>query len=313
MTLLLSDPRFQLHDTGWHPECAARLSEIAAELKQSGLAQRCTSLPFDAIDETAIIELHTIEVLETVRAASQGGGGRIESDTVVSPASFDVGKLAAGACVAAVDAVLDGRDRNAFCIVRPPGHHATPTQSMGFCLFNSIALAANHALKRGLNRVLIIDWDVHHGNGTQDIFYRDERVMFLSAHRYGFGFYPGTGAADETGAGPGLGWNKNAPLRYGISRREYLDTFRLAVESCAAQSRPDLILISAGFDAHRLDPVGSLSLEVEDFAELSQTVLDVADVHTQGRVVSCLEGGYNVEMLAKSVAVHLESLLSDRS
>jgi len=310
MTLLFSDPRFLQHDTGRHPECAARLEAISQELAQTGLISRCEQRAFDSLAESAILELHAPVVLETVRALAQQGGGRSDPDTIVSAASFEVATLAAGACVAAVDAIVEGGDRNALCLVRPPGHHATPTRVMGFCLFNNIALAAHRAVERGCDRVLVVDWDVHHGNGTQDIFYRDERVMFLSVHRYGFGFYPGTGNSDETGAGPGLGWTRNVPMSFGITRREYHDEFRRAVESCAAQARPELVLISAGFDAHRLDPVGGLCLEIEDFAELTKTVLDVADVHAKGRVVSCLEGGYNVEMLAKSVAVHLETLLA---
>src|SRR5262249_18613126 len=237
-------------------------------------------------------------------------------DTVVSAQSYAVALAAAGACVAAMDAVLASGDqgapeRNALCLVRPPGHHATPTRSMGFCLFNNIALAADHArVAHGLNRLLIVDWDVHHGNGTQDIFYADPTVMFFSIHRYGQGFYPGTGAADETGTGPGLGFTLNAPIRYGTARRDYLARFERDLEKAADKIKPELVLVSAGFDAHARDPIGSLGLEAEDFVVLTQRVLDVAKTHAAGRLVSCLEGGYNLEALAECVQAHLEQVLT---
>jgi acetoin utilization deacetylase AcuC-like enzyme len=214
---------------------------------------------------------------------------------------------AAGACCAAVDAVLAGQAKTALCLVRPPGHHATPRRAMGFCLFNNVALAARHALtNHQLNRVLIVDWDVHHGNGTQDLFYEDDQVFFLSAHR--FPFWPGSGREDETGSGKGLGYTKNVPVRFGTPRKGYQDHFTQAVEAAATKIKPELVLISAGFDAHAQDPIGSLGLEVEDFGTLTDRVLDVAKVHSQGRVVSCLEGGYHLTRLAESVALHLEHL-----
>ena len=181
---------------------------------------------------------------------------------------------------------------------------------MGFCLFNNIALAARHARKvHGLNRVLIIDWDVHHGNGTQDVFYDDPSVFFLSIHRYGHGFYPGTGAADETGQGPGLGTTLNVPIRYGTSRSDFRDKAARAIETAADASKPELVLLSAGFDAHRLDPIGRLGLEAEDFADLTRLALAVAATHAGGRLVSCLEGGYHWQATAESVAAHLQTLL----
>jgi acetoin utilization deacetylase AcuC-like enzyme len=254
--------------------------------------------------------VHAERQIEFVRDVVGRGGGRLEADTVVSPDSDQVARAAAGVGVAAVDAVLAGKDGNALCLVRPPGHHATPDHSMGFCLYNNIALAARHALKaHQLNRVLIVDWDVHHGNGTQDIFYQDPQVTFFSIHRYGAGFYPGTGAADETGGGPGLGHIFNAPVRYGTPREEYHARFRSALANAVEKSKPELVLISAGFDAHRLDPVGSLGLEVDDFAALTREVLQVAAAHAQGRVVSFLEGGYHLQALADGIRIHLEELL----
>jgi acetoin utilization deacetylase AcuC-like enzyme len=311
MTLLFTDPVFLEHDTGNHPETAERLRAIGRMLDESGLRGRCTPGTFDRLDPAVLRSVHIPTVEERVRRLAEHGGGHLDADTVVSPASYRVALAAAGACVAAVDAVLGGANCTALCLVRPPGHHATPTHSMGFCLFNNVALAARHArTKHGVNRVLIVDWDVHHGNGTQDIFYEDPSVAFLSIHRYGHGFYPGTGAADETGRGPGLGTTFNVPILFGTPRQEYRDQFTRALEKAADRSKPELVLVSAGFDAHRLDPIGSLGLEEEDFAELTRLVLDVAQTHAGGRLVSCLEGGYHWQATAESVRAHLDGLLA---
>jgi acetoin utilization deacetylase AcuC-like enzyme len=218
--------------------------------------------------------------------------------------------LSAGGCAAAVDGVMRGPEKTALTLTRPPGHHATPTRSMGFCMFNNVALAADHARHiHGLDRILIVDWDVHHGNGTQDIFYGDPNVTFVSIHRYGAGFYPGTGAADESGTGAGLGSTINVPLRAGTMFKTYFDRFREAVESAASRCKPQLIILSAGFDAHCEDPIGQFTLATEDFIELTKVMLELANVHCDGRLVSCLEGGYNLRALAASVAGHLETLL----
>jgi acetoin utilization deacetylase AcuC-like enzyme len=244
-----------------------------------------------------------------VAALAQRGGGRLDSDTVVSPASFDVAQLAAGAACDAVDRVLAGDDKTALCLVRPPGHHAIPERGMGFCLFNNIAVAASVALsEHQLDRVLIVDWDVHHGNGTQDTFYADGRVGFFSIHRWPF--YPGTGAVDETGTGDGLGATRNLPIQFGTPRARYMDTFRRELENFATRIRPQLVLVSAGFDSHRTDPIGSLGLEVEDFANLTKIVTDVAAAHAGGRIISMLEGGYNPPVLAECVESHLRGLLA---
>ena len=310
MTILISDPRFLLHDTGRHVETADRLRAITLRLQQTGLVERCTPLPFEPIDEIAIDRVHAPDVSRLLNRLVSEGGGFADPDTVVSEESPTVAKLAAGAACAAVDAILAGQDRTALCLIRPPGHHATPERSMGFCLFNNVALAARHALdQHQLNRILIVDWDVHHGNGTQDIFFADPRVMFLSIHRYGHGFYPGTGAVGETGTGPGLRFTRNVPLRFGTTRDAYFDAFSQAVEQCADKIRPELVLLSAGFDAHRLDPIGSLGLETEDYARMTEKVLEVARSHAGGRLVSCLEGGYHLAALAESTQAHLQCLL----
>jgi acetoin utilization deacetylase AcuC-like enzyme len=309
MTLLYTDPLFLRHDTGRHPERAERLRAVSARLRKAGLIERCTAAAYTPLTEEAVTEVHSPEVVARIKRLALGG--HLDADTVVSEDSFGVALAAAGACVSAVEAVLGGGDRRALCLVRPPGHHATPTRSMGFCLFNNVALAAHHAKKaHGLTRLLVVDWDVHHGNGTQDIFYEDPAVMFFSIHRFGAGFYPGTGDVDETGHGRGLGSTRNVPVRYGTSRKDYHGRFRNALEESADRIKPELVLISAGFDAHRQDPIGSLGLETEDFAVLTREVLEVAKVHAGGRVVSCLEGGYDLDALAEAVQVHLEGLLA---
>jgi acetoin utilization deacetylase AcuC-like enzyme len=238
---------------------------------------------------------------------AKSGGGYIEADTVVSPQSYEVALLAAGCVFDAVGRILRGEDTQALCLVRPPGHHAFSSHAMGFCLFNNIAVAARTAINLlKLNRVLIVDWDVHHGNGTQAAFWEDPHVGFLSIHRWPF--YPGTGDKDETGGGPGRGTKLNLPIRYGTPRREYLARFTENLDRFAAQIKPELILISAGFDAHHADPVGDLGLETEDFGVLTHAVLDAAAAHAQGRVVSVLEGGYHPDALAECVTVHLNEM-----
>ncbi|MBY0526813.1 MAG: histone deacetylase [Gemmataceae bacterium] len=311
MTLLYTDPLFLKHDTGRHPETSERLRSITARLEKSGLPKKCQAGTYKPLAEETVAKLHTAKQVTTVKQLAKHGGGRIDADTVVSADSFDVGLAAAGACVAAVDAVMEGTDRNALCLVRPPGHHATPTRSMGFCLFNNIALAAQHAkTEHQLTRILLVDFDVHHGNGTQDVFYEDSAVMFLSIHRFGMGFYPGTGAEDETGKGKGAGYTLNVPVKFGTARKDYHGQFTRALEKAADKVKPELVLISAGFDAHAKDPIGSLGLEVEDFVTMTKQLLEVAKTHCKGRLVSCLEGGYHLEMLAESVQAHLETLLA---
>jgi acetoin utilization deacetylase AcuC-like enzyme len=311
MTLLYTDPLFLQHETGRHPERPERLRAIKAQLDEAHLPARCIPGRFAPIEVAEVEAIHTSPQVELVQELAQSGGGHIDADTVVCLESYRVALAAAGACCAAVDAVLAGPERTALCLVRPPGHHATPKRSMGFCLFNNIALAAHRARSRHqLARVLIVDWDVHHGNGTQDIFYEDGQITFFSIHRYGHGFYPGTGADRETGRGRGLGHTLNAPIRLGTPRQDYLAEFSFFLERAAGRSRPELVLLSAGFDAHALDPIGSLGLEVEDFVAMTRLVKAVAQTHAGGRLVSCLEGGYNLEALAESVQAHLEELLA---
>jgi acetoin utilization deacetylase AcuC-like enzyme len=310
MTLLYYDPAFLDHDTGQHPEQPERLRRVMAHLEAKGLAANCERREWRPASRARIERVHEPGHIDRIEALAARGGGLIDLDTVVSPKSFDVARLAAGAACDAVDRVLGGEAKTALCLVRPPGHHAISERAMGFCLFSNVAIAAAVARdEHELDRVLIVDWDVHHGNGTQDVFYADGRVGFLSIHRWPF--YPGTGAADETGAASGLCATVNLPITFGTSREAYRELFVLQLEKLAAQIKPQLVLISAGFDSHRADPIGSLGLEVEDFSELTRVVRDIAAVHTGGRIVSVLEGGYNPPVLAECVEAHLRELMQD--
>ncbi|MGH7192008.1 MAG: histone deacetylase family protein [Candidatus Saccharimonadales bacterium] len=308
MTLLYYDPIFLRHGAASHPERPLRLTTTVEHLERTGLVARCARPEWQAVSPERLTRVHDLAYAAEVQRFTQAGGGQIESDTVVSAASYDVALRAAGAVCDAVERVVRGEEKTALCLVRPPGHHALEASAMGFCLFNNIAIAARTATAElGLDRVLVVDWDVHHGNGTQDAFWRDSQVGFFSIHRWPF--YPGTGDASETGSGPGLGRIANVPVEFGTSRASYLDQFRSALEDLAARIKPELILISAGFDSHRDDPVGSLGLETEDFLTLTSTVLDVADVYAGGKVVSVLEGGYNPGILAGAIELHLGELL----
>ena len=309
MTLLYYDRRFLDHDAGPHPESPLRLEHIERRLDSSRLAERCTRPEWQPAGAAEILAVHDADYVRSLDLLARRGGGRIDADTVVSPESFDVARYAAGAACDAVRRVVRGEAQNALCLVRPPGHHAVADQAMGFCLLNHVAIAAKLAIDElQLERVLVVDWDVHHGNGTQDIFYDDPQVAYFSAHRWPF--YPGTGAADETGRGAGLGTTKNLPFAFGTPRWDYLARFSEELTKFAASMQPRLVLISAGFDAHAADPIGSLGLETEDFGELSELVQAVADDYADGRIVSVLEGGYNPPVLAACVALHLEHLLA---
>jgi acetoin utilization deacetylase AcuC-like enzyme len=308
MTLLYSNVEFQQHLTGAHPEHPQRLRAIDARLEHSAAAAGCVRPVWQPATLEQLERVHDPPYVKHLQQYAAAGGGRIEADTVLSERSYEVARLAAGAACDAVRRVAKGEDRTALCLSRPPGHHARPRDAMGFCLFNNVAVAAHSALaEHQLDRVLIVDWDVHHGNGTQETFWEDGRVGFFSIHRWPF--YPGTGDEDETGSGRGLGCVVNVPVQFGTPRREFHERFERELTALAARVQPQLILISAGFDAHREDPIGSLGLEVEDFAHLTQTVLAIAREHAGGRVVSLLEGGYHPQRLAESVEVHLAELV----
>lgn len=309
MTLLCYDSLFLEHDTGSHPESVERLQTVWKHLTEQGLDKQCELGTWKPATDEQVARVHPQSYIDVVRQSSELGGGPIEADTIVSPLSHHVAMHASGAVCHSVEQVLAGSQANALNLVRPPGHHARPRNAMGFCLYNHIAVGARHATDAvGVDRVLVVDWDVHHGNGTQEMFYETENIGYFSIHRSPF--YPGTGKVSETGSGAGLGSTLNVELEYGVGREAFIAAFQLGLEEIASRIRPDLIMVSAGFDAHRSDPIGSLGLEVEDFAELTRIVKGCADEYCNGRIVSMLEGGYNPGMLAASVEAHLVELLA---
>jgi len=282
------------------------MAAIDDELTRAGLLDDRPAVPFGPADLDAVARVHNPRYIAALHDLAAGGGAWLDADTMVAPDSVAVALLAAGAAIAAVDAALDGHAPHAFALVRPPGHHATPRRGMGFCLLNSVAIAAAHALDRGLQRVLIVDWDVHHGNGTQDAFETDPRVLFCSLHQSPL--YPGTGAATERGRGAGEGFTINVPLRAGGGDDLYRHVFDERFLPAARAYRPELVLVSAGFDAHAADPLGGMRLTESGFADLTHRVVDLATESAAGRVVAVLEGGYDPAALARGVAATLRVL-----
>ena len=309
MTLLYQSADFLNHKTGTHPESPERLATVTRRLTPTEEWKACTHKTPKPADLSGIFSIHGADYVAELGEFCEAGGGRIEEDTITSPQSFDVARLAAGAAIEATSKVIAGEDKTAFCATRPPGHHAIQCGPMGFCLFNNVAIAARHALAtEQLDRLMIIDFDVHHGNGTQDAFYDDAQVAFFSVHRSPF--YPGTGDRDETGTGQGLGTTLNLPLGFDTPREEMLRKTETELHTFASSFKPQLILLSAGFDAHREDPVGNLHLETEDYGTLTDIVRSIAAEHCQGKLVSLLEGGYHPERLADCIQVHLRHLLN---
>jgi acetoin utilization deacetylase AcuC-like enzyme len=301
------DPLFGEHDAGvGHPERPERLEAVRRGLRDSGLEKELVPLAPRAAVPEELLRVHTAAHVERL-AASAGRHARFDADTAAGPRSHAAALAAAGAVVDAVERVLDGSLDRAFCAVRPPGHHATPGRPMGFCLLNNVAIGAAAALARGLQRVAIIDFDVHHGNGTQEAFWRDPRVLFLSSHQ--FPYYPGTGALEEVGEREGRGFTVNLPMPAGLGDGDYRRAYREIVAPIGRAFDPELVLVSAGFDIHRNDPLGGMSVTGAGFAELMDVCLWVASGAALGRLVAVLEGGYDLDGIAEASAAVVGRML----
>ncbi|MFW5966989.1 MAG: histone deacetylase [Persicimonas sp.] len=303
---LLFDDRMLDHDTGrGHPERPDRLRAIREQLEEAGPDPIRWVSP-EAADRAAIERVHDPEHVDRVEAL-RGASGQLDADTPVSPGTVEAAYLAAGAAVEAVEMVDTDPDVLPFALVRPPGHHAEEARSMGFCIFNNIAVAAAHSTEKlGYERVLVVDWDVHHGNGTHYSFYDRRDVLVFNTHR--FPFYPGTGQLEETGRGDGAGYTVNVPLPPAMGDGDYAHAFETILEPIADEYEPDLVLVSAGFDSHRLDPLGGMNVTAEGFGALCTFVRDIARNHADGRLALFLEGGYDLSGLSQSVLRCIEVL-----
>lgn len=301
--LLVTDPRFLDHDTGLgHPECPARLEAVLEGIRSAGVEDALVRATPRPATREELARVHPTAYLDAVEELCRSGGGHVDPDTVAGPASWDAAVLAAGAGLEAIDRLDRGEADAAFLAVRPPGHHATPRRPMGFCLLNNVAIAAAALADRG-ERALIVDWDAHHGNGTQDTFYEDGRVAYVSLHQ--FPLYPGTGRLEEAGRGAGEGTTVNLPLPPGATGDVYLAAVDEVIEPLVAWFRPTWVLLSAGFDAHRADPLADLALSAGDFADLAERV---ARSVPPGRRLAFLEGGYDLDALAASAGASVGAL-----
>ena len=312
-TAIIHHPVFEQHDTGpGHPESPERYAVVMEALRgDAELWPRLLEVEAAPAPRGDVQAAHTPRHFKHVERAVSEGIGYLDADTAVSMRSLEAALRASGGACRAVDMVLKGEAQNAFLPTRPPGHHATSDRAMGFCLFNTAAVAARYAQRnyKEVERVAVIDWDVHHGNGTQGIFYDDPTVFFFSAHQYPW--YPGTGTRAETGVGRGRGYTLNLPLRARTPAPEHRRAFETALEEIGARYRPDLIIISAGFDSHAADPLGQLMLSDGDVVAMTRATKDWAREACGGRLVSCLEGGYNLETLGATVAAHVRALAED--
>ena len=307
---IVTHPAYLEHEMGsHHPESPERLRAILAQLESTGTTSKLTRVEPRIAETEWITRVHDpayVQRLETL--APSTGYAALDPDTAMSPGSWRAARFAAGGALAAVDAVMDDRVDQVFCAVRPPGHHAEADRAMGFCFLNNVAIAARYLQARhGLKRVLIVDWDVHHGNGTQHAFEDDPSVLFFSTHQYPH--YPGTGSHGERGRGAGAGATINVPMEGGQGNDDYQETFQKILVPAADAFKPEFVLISAGFDAHRDDPLADVALTDEGYGALTRIVGSIATTHCRGRVVACLEGGYNLRALAASVERHVLALM----
>lgn len=308
-TAIIQSERYADHDTGsGHPECPDRYHVVMRSLRAAEFADRLQWVAPRVVSDNVLRGVHASGYIDIVQRDIELGKEHLSTgDTTICADTWEPALLAAGGACVAVDAVLKGDAPNAFCVVRPPGHHASADRGMGFCVFNNIAIAARYAQQEyGIGKVLIVDWDVHHGNGTQDIFYEDDSVLFFSTHQHPW--YPGTGRRDETGAGRGLGTTINRPFPHGTGGQQIMAAFERDLIPEARKFRPELVLISAGFDSRVDDPLGGLLLTDQDFADLTELMVQLADELAEGRLISLLEGGYNLQGLGKAVESHCARL-----
>jgi len=307
-TGIVKDRRYLNHKTGmFHPESPKRLEAIYEMLETPEMSEILTIIEPRPATHDEIALIHDFDYIETVARTAGKESTYLDPDTETSPESYETALLAVGGVLNAVDAVMEKRIDNAFCFIRPPGHHAEHDRAAGFCLFNNVAIAARYALNKfGIQRVLIVDWDLHHGNGTQNSFYEDSSVLYFSTHQYPF--YPGSGGINEIGRGNGLGYTINVPLRSGPGDGEYVKIYRRLLMPVAQIFRPDLVLVSAGFDIYNKDPLGGMNVTPDGFARLMRVLLDIGDECCDGKVVVLLEGGYDLIGLKKSVKKVLEEM-----
>jgi acetoin utilization deacetylase AcuC-like enzyme len=307
---LVYDPIYLEHDTGDHVENSRRLVDAMSYLKETGIKEKLASLRARPASLEELEMVHAPEYISYVKSKAEKGGGWLDPDTVMSQKSYEAALYAAGGVMVAVEAVMKGEVDNAFALVRPPGHHAVRDRAMGFCIFNNVAIAAKFALSKfNLNRVLIADFDVHHGNGTQDAFYADPKVLYFSTHQYPF--YPGTGWIDETGAGGGEGTTVNFPMSAGWGDEEYLRAFNEVLVPVARRFQPQLILVSAGFDAHWADHLAMMRVTITGFAQMAMILKELAAELCRGHLVFTLEGGYNLRVVASSTKATFDVLLGN--
>jgi len=305
---IVKDDLFLKHTNGpQHPECPARLESINTMLDSSGLISKLEVLdPVDATEEQ-ILRTHTESYFETVKNTKGVEVYKFDPDTSSNPFTYDAAMRGSGGFISSIDKVLNGEINYSFAFPRPPGHHAEADRAMGFCFFNHVAVAAAHLLSKGLDRVLVIDWDIHHGNGTQHIFYDNPNVLYFSIHQ--FPFYPGTGSLDEYGKDEGEGYNVNFPIPPMLGDTDYNKLFELLLTPVIEQYKPEFILVSAGFDAYFVDPLGNMQITEQGFAQLTRYVMNAADKHCAGKLSLVLEGGYNIMGLASITKLVIEELM----